>query len=68
MKFYILLNEASRGIDFNIIKVDDHLVIEFEKDHPNDVLAMGNDLQEAMNALENKEFLFESIKLGDHVV
>jgi hypothetical protein len=64
MKYYIIHRDTPDGNDFTIMRVRDELIEQFEKDHQDKVLAIGQDVQEAIIEFGKKQNQFEPIKLG----
>ena len=64
MKCYIIQKDPPERFDFTIMKVQDHQIIEFEKDYKDRILAKGADLQEVIIAFGRKENQWEPIDLS----
>ena len=59
MKCYIIQRDQRQSFDFTIMKVKDDQTAEFEQEHKDRILAIGDDVQEVIIAFSRKENSWE---------
>lgn len=64
MKCYIIQRDQRQSFDFTIMKVKDDQIAQFEQEHKDRVLAIGDDVQEVIIAFGRKENQWQPIDLS----
>lgn len=64
MKCYIIQRDQRQSFDFTIMKVQDDQTAQFEHDHKDRILAIGDDVQEVIIAFSRKENHWQPIDLS----
>jgi hypothetical protein len=64
MKCYIIQRDQRQSFDFTIMKVKDDQIAQFEQEHKDRILAIGDDVQEVIMAFGRKENQWQAIDLS----